>query len=228
MKEKILIVDDEQDLCEILQFNLAAAGYAADYVLSAEKAAEVATGYDLLLLDVMLGGMSGFELARQLKCRAETAHISIIFLTAMDTVDDTVEGLNIGADDYIPKPFSVKEVVARVRAVLRRRMAQGEAFLRHGGLLLDIVRKLVTIDSEQVELTKTEFDLLKLLMSFRGQVFSREQLMERIWQGVVVTDRTIDVNITRLRKKIRHYSRNIATRQGFGYYFDEQIIPTTR
>lgn len=220
MKERILVVDDEQDICEILKYNLETAGYEAVTAFSAEDALEHVHQCNLLLLDVMLPGISGFELASLLKSREDTAHIPIIFLTARDTVNDTVEGLNIGADDYVSKPFSVKEVLARVKAVLRRTPTNRTAF---EGLMIDLDAKTVTINGETVELTKTEFDLLHLLLTHREQVFSRKQLMELIWSGVVVADRTIDVNITRLRKKIGPYAHNIATRQGFGYYFDERV-----
>lgn len=227
MNRKILIIDDEEDLGEILKYNLEAEGFSADIAYRAEEALEAGCSqYDLLLLDVMMPGMSGFRLAQLLKTQEETARIPIIFLTAKDTVDDKVEGLDIGADDYIAKPFSVKEVVARVKAVLRR-TATAEEDAGPGscfaGLSMDLDKKTVTVDGESIDVTRTEFDLLQLLLTGRGQVFSRKQLMERIWAGVIVTDRTVDVNITRLRKKIGRYAQNIATRQGFGYYFDEGV-----
>ena len=218
--KKILIVDDEQDLCEILQFNLQAAGYEADVAYSAEEALlkDLPT-FDLLLLDVMMPGLSGFELAKRLKADEQTAQIPIIFLTAKDTEDDTLTGFGLGADDYVAKPFSVREVVARVGAVLKRN-APTTIMLRHQGLTVDLTTKSVAVDGVEVALTRTEFDLLALLLSHQGQVFSRQQLLDSVWpDDVIVTDRTVDVNITRLRKKLGAYAACIVTRPGFGYCF---------
>ena len=214
-------MDDEQDLCDILLFNLTSAGYLAEAAFSAEEAIGKGVGqYDLILLDVMMPGMSGFELARQLKGDENTARVPIIFLTAKDTEDDTLQGFGLGADDYVTKPFSVREVVARVKAVLGR-VNQENISLIHEGLTLDTVGKTVTVDGAPVSLTRTEFDLLRLLLSHRGEVFSRQQLLEQVWPSdVVVTDRTVDVNITRLRKKIGQYAQCIIARQGFGYCFE--------
>ena len=223
-KKRILIIDDERDLCEILLFNLNAAGYEADAVYSAEEALASVPSYELLLLDVMMPGMSGFELAERLKSEPKTSAIPIIFLTAKDTEDDTLQGFDLGADDYITKPFSVREVLARVKAVLHRSLPQNhrEGSLRFEGLVVDFARKTIVADGEPVELTKTEFELLSLLLTHRGKVLSRQQLLDGAWpQGVVVTDRTVDVNIARLRKKIGQYSAYIVARQGFGYCFEE-------
>ncbi|MBR7086851.1 MAG: response regulator transcription factor [Prevotella sp.] len=227
-KKRILIIDDERDLCEILLFNLNAAGYEADAVYSAEEALASVLSYDLLLLDVMMPGMSGFELAERLKSEPKTSAIPIIFLTAKDTEDDTLQGFDLGADDYITKPFSVREVLARVKAVLHRSLPQNhrEGSLRFEGLVVDFARKTIVADGEPVELTKTEFELLSLLLTHRGKVLSRQQLLDGAWpQGVVVTDRTVDVNIARLRKKIGQYSAYIVARQGFGYCFEETASP---
>lgn len=224
---RILVVDDEQDLCEILKFNLETEGYQVETANSAEEALEKdIVSYNLLLLDVMMGGMSGFQLAKQLKNSEVTAHIPIIFLTARDTENDTVTGFNLGADDYISKPFSIREVMVRVRAVLRRTASRLEgaeepAVISYQGLLLNLDKKSVSVDGEDVPFTKTEFELLRLLLEERGRVFSRQELINRVWpKDVLVLDRTVDVNITRMRKKIGKFAKCIVTRLGFGYYFD--------
>ena len=223
---RILVVDDEQDLCEILKFNLETDGYAVETANSAEEALEMdIKSFDLLLLDVMMGGMSGFAMAKKLKADPETKDIPVVFLTARDTENDTVTGFNLGADDYISKPFSIREVLVRIRAVLRRTAErngeQQSNVLRYQGLELNLDKKTVSIDGEDVPFTKTEFEILHLLLDEKGRVFSRQELIDRIWpKDVLVLDRTVDVNITRLRKKIGKFSKCIVTRLGFGYYFD--------
>lgn len=223
MKQKILIIDDEQDLCEILQFNLTTAGYQVDTVNSGEEALKKdIKQYDLLLLDVMMPGMSGFELAAGLKLSESTANLPIIFLTALGDEQDKLHGFDLGADDYIAKPFSIREVLARVKAVLSRTSpsADNVQVLTYEGLTMDLVKMTVTVDGNPVQLTKTEYELLKLFLEHRGQVFSRQEVLDRVWpHDVVVTDRTVDVNITRMRKKIGRYSSCIVTRHGFGYLF---------
>ena len=238
-KKRRLVVDDEQDLCEILLYNLKAAGYDAEAAYSGETAFEQIVNrtrlalssseksFDLLILDVMMPGMSGFELAERLKGNPATSSIPIIFLTAKDTEDDTLQGFGLGADDYVTKPFSVREVVARVKAVLARSQstAIGETIVSFEGLVLDLGKKSATVDGESVSLTKTEFELLGLLLRHRGQVFSRQQIFDAVWpEDVVVSDRTVDVNITRMRKKIGRYGSCIVSRQGFGYVFEEQSV----
>lgn len=225
--KRILVIDDEQDLCEILKFNLETEGYEVETANSAEEALEMdIASFDLLLLDVMMGGMSGFQLAKQLKDNPMTANVPIIFLTARDTENDTVTGFNIGADDYISKPFSIREVMVRVRAVLRRTAEQtGDAdeskIINYQGLQLNLDKKTVSIDGEAIPFTKTEFELLRLFLEERGKVFSRQELIDRVWpKDVMVLDRTVDVNITRMRKKIGKFAKCIVTRLGFGYYFD--------
>lgn len=223
---RILVVDDEQDLLEILKFNLETEGYEVVTATSAEEALQLdIASFDLLLLDVMMGGMSGFAMARQLKDNPATSQVPIIFLTARDTENDTVTGFNLGADDYISKPFSLREVMVRVRAVLRRTAKEnGEEeakTLSYQGIVMNLDRKTVSVDGEDILFTKTEFELLHLLLDERGRVFSRQELIERIWpKDVLVLDRTVDVNITRLRKKIGRFAKCIVTRLGFGYYFD--------
>ena len=225
-KKRILVVDDEQDLCDILAFNLEAVGFEVDCAYSAEEGLQKdLQTCDLLLLDVMMPGMSGFEMARQLKADQRTAGIPVIFLTARDGEDDVLQGFGIGADDYVKKPFSVKEVMARVKAVLNRNQTgtQQSDNLTYEGLVVDNVSKTVTIDGAPVVFTRTEYDLLCLFLQHRGEVFSRQQLLDEVWpKDVIVTERTVDVNITRLRKKLGAYAACIVTRLGFGYTFEEQ------
>lgn len=223
-KQKILVVDDEESLCEILQFNLEVEGYEADVASSAEQALRMhPERYSLILLDVMMGEMSGFRMARLLKANPETAKVPVIFCTARDSEDDTVAGLNLGADDYISKPFSVREVLARVRSVLRRTAAEAEPqTVAFEGLVVDLGRKRCTLDGGELALTKKEFEILALLLTHRGVIFSREEMLRRIWSDeVIVLDRTVDVNITRLRRKIGPYGEHIVTRLGYGYGFEE-------
>ena len=223
---KILVVDDEEDLCEILKFNLETEGYEVDTAFSAEEALKLdLTQYNLLLLDVMMGEISGFKMASMLRKNEKTANIPIIFLTAKDTENDMLTGFNLGADDYISKPFSIRQVIARVKAVLRRTAESNERktsdVLTYGTLELDTKRIKASIDGQEIPLTKKEFEILKLLLENRGNVFSREEILSRIWKDeAYVLDRTIDVNITRLRKKISPYGKNIVTRLGFGYCFE--------
>ncbi|MCI6522735.1 MAG: response regulator transcription factor [Parabacteroides sp.] len=223
---RILVVDDEEDLCEILRFNLETEGYTVDTAYSAEEALQRdLTLYDLFLLDVMMGEISGFKMAHLLQRDPKTASIPIIFLTAKDTENDLLTGFNIGADDYISKPFSIRQVIARIKAVLRRTQATikktSDDQLTFETLTLDIRRIKATVDGEEIPLTKKEFEILRLLLADRGNVFSREEILSRVWkEEVYVLDRTIDVNITRLRKKIGRYGKNIVTRLGFGYCFE--------
>jgi DNA-binding response OmpR family regulator len=248
---KILVVDDEQDICEILQYNLETEGYEVVTAHSAEEALRLPLHeMSLILLDVMMGEMSGFQMARRLKATAATAQIPIIFITALDGEDNLVKGLNIGADDYIAKPLSMKEVKARVRAVLRRTfaidhspfaidhsLAQKETDVKNGqwsmfngqysricheGIVLDLNAKTVTLDGEALICTKLEFELLSFFLQHPGRVYSREDLLKYCWpQDVLVLDRTVDVNITRLRRKIGRYGKQIKTRVGYGYYFEK-------
>lgn len=222
---RILVVDDEEDLCEILKFNLEMEGYAVDTANSAEEALKLdIRQYNLLLLDVMMGEISGFKMARMLKADKDTAEIPIIFITAKDTENDTITGFNLGADDYISKPFSLREVIMRVKAVLRRTASvqvKEEEQLQYKGLIINIPQKKVTIDGEEASLTKKEFEILLLLLQNQGRVFSREDILAKVWhEEVYVLDRTIDVNITRLRKKIGNYGKYIVTRLGYGYCFE--------
>ena len=232
---KILVVDDEQDICEILQYNLETEGYEVVTANSAEEALELPLQeYGLILLDVMMDEMSGFQMARKMKDNPATAPIPIIFITALEGEDNMVKGLNIGADDYIAKPLSIKEVKARVRAVLRRTSVSNQRpdeqavttasdhQITYEGITLDLNAKRATLDGEDLSLTKLEFELLSLLLQHPDKVFSREDLLKYCWpQDVLVLDRTVDVNITRLRKKIGRYGQQIKTRVGYGYCFEK-------
>lgn len=220
---RILIIDDEPDLREIISFNLRIAGYQCDCADSAEAACAMSlSDFALIILDVMMPGMSGFEFARMLKSDASTDCIPIIFLTAKDMEDDKLQGFELGADDYVSKPFSTRELVARVRAVLQRSAQKPDIplSLEYESLRMDLVSKHVSVEGMEVSFTPTEFALLELLLSHRGITFSRAELLERIWpKDVIVTERTVDVNIARMRKKIGRYSSCIVTRLGFGYCF---------
>lgn len=223
---RILVVDDEEDLCEILQFNLETEGYLVEVAYSAEEALKLdISQYKLLLLDVMMGEISGFKMARMLRDNPQTAKIPVIFLTAKDTENDRLTGFNIGADDYISKPFSIREVMARVKAVLRRSVVvteeASEKILEYDQLKMNLSNKKVTVDGQDVLFTKKEFEMLKLFLEHANRVFTREEILSRVWTDeVVVLDRTIDVNITRLRRKIGRYGKNIITRLGYGYCFE--------
>ena len=229
--ERILIVDDEETLCEVLKLNLENEGYDVDIAFSAEEALMLdLKKYSLILLDIMMGEISGIKMAKMLKADVTTADIPIIFCTARDTEDDMIMGLNIGADDYIMKPYTVRNVIARVKSVLRRTssnkinnvLVEKPNILQVEGLKLDIEFKRCIVDGVEVKLARKEFELLAYLISHRGKICSREQILNRVWSDeVVVLDRTIDVNITRLRSKIGNYGSYIVTRSGFGYGFSD-------
>ena len=211
-----MIVDDEETLCEALRTYAVLEGYDADTALSAEEALLLdLENYDLLLLDIMMDRMSGTELAARLKSNPRTAHIPIIFLTAKDNEEDMVSGLKIGADDYIVKPYSVKNVMARIEAVLRRAHMHRQATV---GVECNRETLACTVDGNLVRLPRKEFEILALMLENPGRIFSREEIMQRIWPDrVVVADRSVDVHITRLRGKIAAYGRNIVLRAGYGY-----------
>lgn len=226
--KKILVVDDEADICNILKFNLDKAGYETATALSAEDALmRGIIGYDLVLLDVMMEGISGFQMAQMMKKNPESAKIPIIFITAKDTEEDTLKGFELGADDYIAKPFSVREVVSRVNAVLRRvgSASSDPSRLSYKTLTLDMNGKKAIVDGNDAELTKTEFEVLRILVSDIGHVFTRDEILGKVWpDDVIVLGRTVDVNITRLRKKLGKYGNNISTRHGYGYCFEDKQL----
>ena len=227
---RILIIDDEETLCEVLKLNLENEGYDVDTAFSAEQALSYPLKeYSLILLDIMMGEMSGIKMAKMLKADVATAEIPIIFCTARDTEDDMIMGLNLGADDYIMKPYTVRNVIARVKSVLRRTSnpkntsnapTEKQNRLVVDGLCLDLEFKRCIVDGQEVKLARKEFELLAYLIRHRGKICSREQILSRVWsEEVVVLDRTIDVNITRVRSKIGPYGSYIVTRSGFGYGF---------
>ena len=222
--KRILIVDDEEDLCEILQYNLSNEGYYTEIAHSAEEALmRTLEDFDLILLDVMMGTMSGFKFADKLRKELKI-EIPIIFLTAKDTENDILTGFSLGADDYISKPFSINELTARVKAVLKRSYndkINNKSILQFNGIDLDTVRKRLIIKDEIVELTKKEYEILKVLLENQGRIFSREDLLSKIWgQDVIVTERTVDVNITRLRSKLGQFGSSLRNKTGYGYFFE--------
>ena len=225
---RILVVDDEQDLCEILQYNLETEGYEVHTANSAEEALRLPLeNYDLILLDVMMVQMSGFQMALKMKENPVTSQVPIIFITALEGEDSLVRGLNIGADDYMVKPLSLREVKARIKAVLRRSMKNeiqektASDCYSFQGLCINREAKSASIDGQPLQLTKLEYEMLSLLLSNMGKAFSREEMLEHCWpKDAIVLDRTVDVNINRLRKKIGPYGKYIKTRVGFGYTFE--------
>ena len=225
MDRKILIVDDEADIRDILQFNLENAGFNVETAASAEDALEMLSNkHSLILLDVMMHGMSGFQMATRL--RDEGNLIPIIFLTAKDTQDDLLTGFSAGADDYIPKPFSIQEVIARVNAVIRRTeivtvQSPDSDFVKVGKVEIDVERKTVLVDGVAVQFSKKEFEILSLLASNTGKIFSRDDLISELWKDApYVLDRTVDVHIARIRSKLGDCKAYLTNRSGYGYTFN--------
>ncbi|MFA7582097.1 MAG: response regulator transcription factor [Proteiniphilum sp.] len=223
MEERILVVDDEKDICDILQFNLENEGYIVDVATSGEEALQKITDvHQLVILDVMMGGISGFKTAESL--RKNENYIPIIFLTAKNTENDMLTGFSLGGDDYISKPFSVKEVMARVKALLKRTSLikmPAETKWSYKGLVIDIPTNRVTIDESEVSLTKKEFEILSLMAQASPNVLTRSEILNSVWgDNEFVLDRTVDVHITRLRKKLGEYANIIVNRSGFGYYLN--------
>ena len=220
---KILVVDDEKDLCEILQFNLESEGFHIEVAYSGEEALnKPLEQFDLLLLDVMMGGMSGFKLADKIR-KEMGLSVPIIFLTARETENDLLTGFNVGADDYLSKPFSIKELVARIKAVLRRgkSVELKSKVIQIDNMELDLGRKSLIIANETILLTRKEFEILAMLITNKGKYFSRQEILDRIWRDdVIVTERNVDVNIARLRKKIGVFGESIKGRSGYGYSFE--------
>ncbi len=221
-KKKILIVDDEKDLCEILEFNLESEGFDIDIAYSGEDALKKPLeDFDLILLDVMMGGISGFKVANVIR-KEKKLEIPIIFLTAKNEENDVLTGFNVGADDYISKPFSIKEIIARIKAILKRgiRHEKEDNLIVYHNLKINPDKKETLIEGIPVNLTRKEYEILVLLMKNMGKYISREEILKSIWNyDVIVTDRNVDVNIARLRRKIGQYSDNIKGKSGYGYSF---------
>lgn len=235
MRERILVIDDEESVCEILKYNLEKEGFQVETAYSAEEALEMdLEKFQLFMVDIMMGDLSGFDFAKRLRNVTATENIPIIFCSALNEEDEKVMGLNIGADDYVTKPFSIGEVLARVRAVLRRARqnaqipaapavdSEYEPDLTFKTLRIDRNEKISYLDGQPLQLTRTEFEILEFFLTHRNRIYSRREIISNVWgEDVVVTNRTIDTNITRLRKKLGDYSANIVTRRGFGYGFKE-------
>ncbi|MPQ46799.1 response regulator [Marinifilum sp. N1E240] len=221
---KILVVDDEEDLCEILQFNLEQEGFTVDTAFSSEQALKLELSqYDFFLLDIMMGEISGLELAKIIRRNPDLADKPILFITAKGSEDDKLKGFNAGADDYVAKPFSVKEIIARIHVICKRvfTTTQKEISFEYEDMKLIPESKKVTINNIDVGLTKTEFEILQLLLNHKGRIYSRDEIMHKIWEGdTFVGDRTVDVNVRRIRKKIGEYHKLIKTKSGYGYYFE--------
>jgi len=223
-ENRILIVDDEEDLCEILQFNLNNQGFVTQIAHSAEEALENdISRFDLILLDIMMGEMSGFDMAKVIREQGIT--VPIIFLTARTGELDILDGFDLGADDYITKPFSVNELIARVKAVINRSAPQNDKkdplMLRFNDIELDLEHKRLIVSGVKNELTKKEFEIIKLLLENQGSVYSRENFLSLIWgKDVIVTERTVDVNIAKLRSKLGEYGKCLKNKTGYGYYFE--------
>lgn len=222
---KILVVDDEMSICDLMKINLELAGYSVDIANSAESALKMPLAeYSLMVFDIMMGEISGLELVSKVRSNPDTADVPIIVCTALGDEAPLVDGFTRGADDYIRKPFSMREFVLRVKSLLKRAKANVPQIVGCGKLVLDHASKTCKIGDEEIPLTKKEFDLLYLFLSNKNKIFSREEIMEKIWEkNIYVVDRTIDVNINRLRKKLGVYESKIVTRQGYGYGFKESV-----
>jgi len=221
--KKILVVDDEAVICEVLEFNLTNEGYEVNCAYSAEEALKtLSPDHSLILLDVMMSGMSGYKFAELLRQRNNK--IPIIFLTAKDTENDMLTGFSVGGDDYISKPFSIKEIVARVKAVLKRTEqpeVKQKSKLIFNDLQINLELKELIIDEIKIPLTKIEFEIIVLLSGNPERIFSRNEIIDIVWKDTpYITERTVDVHITRLRKKLGNKAKIIINRPGFGYRFN--------
>ncbi|VAX28428.1 Phosphate regulon transcriptional regulatory protein PhoB (SphR) [hydrothermal vent metagenome] len=227
-KQRILIVDDEEDLCEILQFNLKGEGFDTEVAYSAEDALKnKLASFDLIILDVMMGKMSGFRLAEKVR-KDMSLSIPIVFVTAKNTENDLLTGFSVGGDDYITKPFSINEIIARVKAILKRTQRQSEVSVPSisiGDMELNFDKRILLMEDKEVQLTKKEFEILSLLAKNQGRIFTRTEIFNSVWDdATIVTDRTIDVHITHLRKKLAHYGKYIKSKTGYGYTFEKDVL----
>lgn len=225
-KITILVIDDEKDFIELVKYNLEKDGFLVKGVLDGESGLLAASRDipDLIIVDLMLPGIDGLEVCRRLRSDGRTASIPIIMLTAKSAEPDRVVGLELGADDYVTKPYSPRELSARVKAVLRRSSPQagGPQLIRHGGLTIDLTRREVSCNGNAITLTASEFRLLHFMANHPGQVFSRSELIDgALGREISVVDRTIDVHVTGLRKKLGDCGEWIETVRGFGYRFKE-------
>jgi len=225
-KAKILVVDDEKDIIELVRYNLEKEGFIVISATDGEKALELVLKKEpeMVILDLMLPGVDGLDVCRELKRNDQTSSIPIIMLTAKGEESDIVIGLELGADDYITKPFSPRVLVARVKAVLRRIKAKKEEakIIKINQLTIDLIRHQVTLQGKQLALTSTEFNILAFLAQNRGRVYTRDQLLDQAWKGEsFVVDRTVDVHIRRLRQKLGQGLQFIETIRGVGYRFKD-------
>lgn len=225
MNNRILIVDDEIDLCQILKFNLESAGYEADIANSGEEAlSKDLSKYHLFVFDVMMDGISGFDLLKILRLD-KNIKTPVVFITALTEEDKVLEGFSLGADDYIRKPFSPKEVVARINVVIERSYRTLDDDKNNSGLIIDNMKKRIILNSTPIDFTRTEYEIFCLLYEEPGKVYSRDEILKIVWTDQqYVLDRTVDVNITRIRKKLGDLGGCIVTRSGYGYYFDVKKI----
>ncbi len=229
MKEKILIVEDEKDIVKMLDYNLKKEGFRTLSCHDGEYALDLAGREhpDLIILDLMLPGMDGLEVCKSLKKESKTQGIPVIMLTAKAQESDKIVGLELGADDYITKPFSPRELIARIKAVLRRTKEKEKLpeVLRIGGLEIDFSKISVNIKGKPLELTAKEFELLKTLIKANGRVLSRDYLLDNIWgfdHAMEIQTRTVDVHIRTLRKKLKAEAKRILTVKNYGYRFEQE------
>lgn len=233
-EHRILVIDDEEPICDILKFNLEREGFVVDCSYSAVDALDRdLTRYSLFIVDIMMERLSGYDFVQRLRSNMSTEKLPVIMCSALNDEDDKVTGLNIGADDYVSKPFSVSEIVARAKAVLRRSIPTINAEtentrddyhpdITYKTIRIDQNEKVCYIDGMEVPLTRTEYDILVFFLTHRNRIYSREEIIQEVWSpDVLVSNRAIDTNLTRLRKKLGDYGNNIITRQGFGYGFKE-------
>ncbi len=229
MKEKILIVEDEKDIVKMLDYNLKKEGFRTFSVRDGEDAIDSANKEqpDIIILDLMLPGIDGLEVCKSLKNSNKTASIPIIMLTAKSQESDKVIGLELGADDYVTKPFSPRELIARIKAVLRRMKEKDKMpeVLKIGDLTIDFSKISVAIKGKPIELTAKEFELLKTLLNAKGRVLSRDYLLDNIWgfdHAMEIQTRTVDVHIRTLRKKLKNESKRIVTVKNYGYRLENE------